>query len=360
MFTITPALSHMDPRLRLTATGTLGSGDLTPVASRGMVNALFMTPALGPVRFEVGGGSGWDGFDPTATTGWWHAEARAHLDARASGLWLGAQAGRALDGTAWHPVTSFGSGVWLRVGGTIVTASVATARVLGLSTEQIPSHTGPPPVVPESLLSVRVPDSIVVDTNRVSTATSTTDAQAGLAWQRGPLALALTAGRRFAETGDGLWGGAQAMLWLSNRVAVVASGGTMPTNPIEGRPATRYMTFGFHYARRSTPPGRDAPRGRQTSAASPAFDVREIGGGERQLALRVPGARSVEIMGDFTDWTPVALARDDAGRWVVSLSIPSGSHRMNMRVDGGAWRVPPGLAPVNDDFNGTTGILIVR
>jgi hypothetical protein len=33
---------------------------------------------------------------------------------------------------------------------------------------------------------------------------------------------------------------------------------------------------------------------------------------------------------------------------------------MNMRVDGGAWRVPPGLAPVNDDFNGTTVILIVR
>ncbi|MBX6331188.1 MAG: glycogen-binding domain-containing protein [Gemmatimonadaceae bacterium] len=82
--------------------------------------------------------------------------------------------------------------------------------------------------------------------------------------------------------------------------------------------------------------------------------------GKRTIAVELPEAHQVEIMGDFTDWIPVALTRDAAGRWSTTLAIPPGAHRMNVRVDGGAWRVPPGLTPVNDDFNGLTGLLIVR
>jgi hypothetical protein len=60
----------------------------------------------------------------------------------------------------------------------------------------------------------------------------------------------------------------------------------------------------------------------------------------------------VEIMGDFTSWQPVRLARQGDGWWTASLPIPRGTHQMNVRVDGGAWGVPPGLTTVKDEFGG--------
>ena len=64
-------------------------------------------------------------------------------------------------------------------------------------------------------------------------------------------------------------------------------------------------------------------------------------------------------MGDFTDWEPVALRRAD-GRWTLELALAPGVHRLNVRVDGGEWRVPPSLTGVDDGFGGRVGLLVVR
>jgi hypothetical protein len=42
------------------------------------------------------------------------------------------------------------------------------------------------------------------------------------------------------------------------------------------------------------------------------------------------------------------------------LVIAPGVHRVNIRVDGGAWRPPPGLSVVRDEFGGEVGLLVVR
>jgi len=62
-------------------------------------------------------------------------------------------------------------------------------------------------------------------------------------------------------------------------------------------------------------------------------------------------------MGDFTDWRPVVLTASGDGTWEVTLPIAPGIHRVNVRVNGGAWSVPPGLTVATDDFGGEVGLL---
>ena len=58
--------------------------------------------------------------------------------------------------------------------------------------------------------------------------------------------------------------------------------------------------------------------------------------------VRAPGARRVEVKGDFTDWQPLALTASGDGRYRYALGLPPGMHRFNLRVDGGEWGVPGG------------------
>ena len=99
------------------------------------------------------------------------------------------------------------------------------------------------------------------------------------------------------------------------------------------------------------------PRGVRPTAA--AFQVEEDRGA-RRLRVRVPGARSVELAGDFTNWQPIALRQGDTDEWEVTLPIAPGVHRIAIRVDGDGWTTPPGVAAVADEFQGTVGVIVVR
>jgi hypothetical protein len=70
-------------------------------------------------------------------------------------------------------------------------------------------------------------------------------------------------------------------------------------------------------------------------------------------------AAAVELAGDFTDWQPWPLRRTDDATWETVLLIPSGLHRLNVRIDGGEWIVPAGLSRAADDFGDDVGILTV-
>jgi hypothetical protein len=92
----------------------------------------------------------------------------------------------------------------------------------------------------------------------------------------------------------------------------------------------------------------------------PAFRVTTISGATRLVRLRAPGAGSVEIMGDFTDWEPVPLQKSGRDEWKAAIPIPSGTHRINLRVNQGPWGVPPGMPVLDDDFGGVVGVLVVE
>jgi hypothetical protein len=68
----------------------------------------------------------------------------------------------------------------------------------------------------------------------------------------------------------------------------------------------------------------------------------------------------VELSGDFTGWKPVSLRRVRGDDWAVALPLDVGTHRVNMRVDGGVWVAPPGMTTTSDDFAGEVGLLVVE
>jgi hypothetical protein len=70
------------------------------------------------------------------------------------------------------------------------------------------------------------------------------------------------------------------------------------------------------------------------------------------------GARRVEIMADFTDWSPLELGRS-GGPFERELELSAGTHRMLVRIDGGAWRPAANTPAVDDDLGGRVGLLVV-
>lgn len=73
-------------------------------------------------------------------------------------------------------------------------------------------------------------------------------------------------------------------------------------------------------------------------SAVPLFETFQGDPPEVSFALVRPEAESVDIAGDFTNWEPVPMVRDD-GVWKVLLPVEPGAHHFAFRVDGD-WFVP--------------------
>jgi hypothetical protein len=81
--------------------------------------------------------------------------------------------------------------------------------------------------------------------------------------------------------------------------------------------------------------------------------------GRYRVRIVAPGARTLELSGDPTAWKPVTLERDATGEWSVILALAPGTYHVVMRVDGGAWKAPPGLPTVPDEFRGASGLIVI-
>lgn len=361
---ITPTVIGRIGPADLSLTGTLAARASGGTASRGAEHASVPLGAAGPLVFDASASSGWDAVQPSASTGYWRGEMRVRVPLGAGGgAWLSAGAGRALEQSSWHPLTTVSGGAWRRIGSATLEASLTSARWSPISQQYFYTVDTPTSEAIPGTDSVQTVHHISAESTWVRTSASTTDAQATLRWTRGPLALAMTGGRRLAG-GGAMWGEARAMLRLGPQMALVAAGGSSPLNLVDGSTARRYVTLGVHFVPHLRARAGPAPPGvggaRPGAGRRPALEVEEVAGAERELRLRLGvRASSVEIMGDFTGWTPVAMRSDGTDGWVATLSIPAGAHRVNVRVDGGAWRVPPGLPRIPDDFGGAAGVLIV-
>jgi hypothetical protein len=86
--------------------------------------------------------------------------------------------------------------------------------------------------------------------------------------------------------------------------------------------------------------------------------------GIAQFVGRFPGARSVDVVGSFTDWQSGAVVlRDDDhdGIWRGTVVLPVGQHEYMFVVDGERWVTDP-LAGryVDDGFGRQNALLFVR
>ena len=149
------------------------------------------------------------------------------------------------------------------------------------------------------------------------------------------------------------YGTITATRWVTPRIAMMAGAELRVLDPSGGL-TQRRLVFGLRLAPQRVPSGLvDAPN------AAPTQLALSRSGDHVTISIRAPGARSVEIAGDFTEWNPVVLSRARGDRWEVTVPLAPGVYRLNLRVDDGAWTPPPGVSRTVDAYEGTVGVLVV-
>jgi hypothetical protein len=182
------------------------------------------------------------------------------------------------------------------------------------------------------------------------------DVESSVYWSRGPFAIDALLGTRVSSSYGqrSTWGRAQASWAFGGQFALVAAGGTRAPEPAIGRIGGSFASLGVRLA--SAQWFAHALHGARASASR--FGVRTEGA-TRVIFVRAPAARTVELMADFTDWQPVSMRRTGNDEWELAMPIAPGSHRLNIRVDGGEWTAPPGASTARDEFNGVVGLVVV-
>ena len=292
--------------------------------------ASHLAPGRGRTRVEMSASTGASWYADFARFAHGLGHARLHRAGRGRGAWLGVTLGTTSYGDGWRPVAKYAAGGWSALGPAALDASLTTSGVGD---------------------------------------TAYTDLEGTLRLPLGPLALDVWAGARMWSrgAGRGVYGEATLTLPLHNGVGLIVSGGRYPTDPVRGTIAGRYVSAGLRVsgttAPRPAPPTPVPARphyGSNGGFASPVPAVEVAGvGGTRTIRVHATGARTVELVGDLTDWVPVPLTPAGADRWELGVPILSGVRRLAIRADGGPWLAPAGTRRVFDEFGGEVGLLIV-
>jgi hypothetical protein len=158
---------------------------------------------------------------------------------------------------------------------------------------------------------------------------------------------------------DRAWGSVSALLWMRPNLGAIIAAGTYPIDFSQGYPGGRFASVGIRIAaRRERQPDLPPSSNGDHTADARAFELRPSRDGAHRIRVHAPGASSVEVMGTFSEWRPLRLTREGGGWWSVTVSLGRRSHEVNLRVNGGAWTVPPGLTPLRDEFGGAVGLLV--
>jgi hypothetical protein len=296
----------------------------------GSAQGSVLTPALGVLRGELHGSGSITTYGEGSGTGQLLGGARLHLTRANAGAWIGAAAGSVRDPIGWRSSSAGEIGGWLQLSQAVVQAVVLPVRIAG---------------------GVRY-----------------TDVEGTVRFDNSRVELTGVVGARSAVAGydesSSAWASLNATAWISRTIGITAGAGSYPTDPGQDLPAATYLSLGVRYSPRSARRASTVLSPDVLSAAArdepPAMTVSDGDAGRRTISYRAPAARSVEIMGDFTNWTPLPMRPSQGpGTWSISVPITSGVHQVNVRIDGGEWTVPAGLTAVRDEFGGSVGIMLV-
>lgn len=150
------------------------------------------------------------------------------------------------------------------------------------------------------------------------------------------------------RTGVGVGGS----LRLPAGMAVAAEFNQSPGDPLFESPPRRSWSIRVGRAL-------GASRGVMTAPPPPALPlVTPADGG---VVFRLPLAdhsAAPAVLGDFTEWQPVAMARGATG-WELRLPLSPGVYRYGFRNANGGWFVPDGLPQGEDGMGGSSAILLI-
>ncbi|HVE79706.1 MAG TPA: hypothetical protein VNA89_12615 [Gemmatimonadaceae bacterium] len=328
---IAPTLAVRWPAALVDAAGSVTRYQSGNVAVQGALSGSLFGGPWGAWRGELAGSVGGATHQTVGSTGSLLVHGRLHRLAEPGGVWVGAGLGQTLDRASPRPVLQLSLGAWLRRG---PTALSLVARPTRLDRDLVYTDI-------EALVRVALP-RLELDLG-------------------GGVRTGAIVGERDA------WGEAGAVAWLTPRVGLLGSVAGFPTDPARGLVGGHAATFGLRIATRArrVPLVREDERiarlvaAIRTPAEAPELETAAAGRGRRLLRVRAPAAARVEVMGDFTAWEPAALRLVAPGVFEGIFAMAPGPRRLNLRVDGGEWRVPRGATPVADEFGGEAGLLVV-
>jgi AMP-activated protein kinase-like protein len=343
--TLTDALIVERPRSTTLATGFLSIFEDGAWTAQGTLSGtrfsqpLTIAPALAPFFKSVRGESSL-ALNATAQqraqpTMQLIGSVRAHFLDIARGVWFAGTVSRAFDGRRWLTALSGEGAGWIRHEATVLTATV---RPMQLQNGDL-----------------------------------LTDNEVEASWARGRATFGLSSGIRVGQAlrGTTAWTALNVTFPIKGRYLTTASIGSYPADLMQTLPGGRFFSITVRLPSREVARSREGTRpsillgaGGDPSRDAAGnlvffYDTPKTTTDLRVVRLRAPGALRVEIMGDFTGWEPVTMVRERTGEWVTTVHFPAGAHRVNVRIDGGAWQVPANLARVTDEFNGVVGVFIV-
>lgn len=299
---------------------------------QGLVVGSLVGPNAGMARWQLDGAAstfGETGASPTTSA---ELAARARIGSSMRGGAVGGGIGTIAHGAIRNPLYRAQGDGWWSVDNERVVASIALTRTRPLF--DFPANVTPTsPIV--SYLDV------------------------GANWRHDAGGLSLGAGGGVrAQNGSSRatsgWGVLDAAAWVAPQLAVTLGAGRTLDDVGRGVPHATFVSLALRVAAQphTTLLAHRAPE------AGPRITAERLGDDVRRISVHADSAAHVDIMGDFTNWSPVALDRV-GGSWRLDRAIASGSHRVAIRIDGGPWIVPVNLPRVEDDLAGVVGIITV-
>jgi len=372
---LAPTFQFTLPHATLTARGAAFVSEQNLQIADGLVSGTFTSPTVYGVHAEMIGNASRAVDERSLGTDQVDVQTRVHLlFSQHGGLWLGGGVARPWRVAVISSADVTDAGAWTKIGDATAKLGVATltATFTNFSFSKVASvHDSGAAAVSCGVAPIPAAASSTMRPLFTESATGGacerpsrfSDLEGALRWEAGPLELNAQTGYRFGNAYDVTpdsrrWTSAMATIWFTDRVAFIGGGGRQPALPLRGLPARSFGMAGLEVA--YSPISRLAvPVSLPHTVLVKKFELQHVNGGMQKIVIRVGGVETVDVMGDFSDWSPLTLVRRGRDLWELNVPVSAGMHQINVRVDGGPWMAPPGLPTMNDSFNGFVGLVVV-
>ena len=348
---IVPSFRYLSGPFEVNALGVYSDAPAGRWNFQGGTQAFARTPAFGVLLLEAMGKAEWTSHYRVQGTTTFSGGVRAYL---ATGprtrVWLGRAFGRAAALGTRRPLrrTEIGGSAALgrvHLAFTLANTTVDHSYMLGAVDPREPAL-DTMAAYPEPTAQHRV-DRLAL-----------TDAVLSGRWRLRSFDFDATLGRRFSRsTPETLIWGLSVSRDLAPTLALVAAAGRAGSDPVTSVPGARYLAVGLRL-KVGAPAAVSLPARPAVDASAP-FRIGPPVAAGREIVVQAPGAKTVELAGDFTDWKPVGLRRWGPDSWRTLVAVSPGLHRLAIRIDGGEWCAPPGTRPVESEFGGQVAEVVV-
>jgi hypothetical protein len=369
-----PSFQFELPHARITARGSAFLSAQNLQIADGVVSGTFTTPTVYGIRAEMIGNASRAVDERSLGSDQVDVQTRIHVPFRQSGgLWFGGGVAKPWRVAVISSADVLDGGVWGKLGDgsskfgmatlTATFTNFAFSKVASVRDSSSALSCGPAVVAPLPANNVALDDD--GGPTACERQSRFSDMEGVLKWEVGPLELSAQGGYRFGDSYDVTpnsrrWSSARATVWLNERVAIIGGGGRQPALPLRGLPARSFGMAGLEIA--YSPVSKNTvPVSLPHTVLVKKFEMQPGSSADmRKIVIRVGGVEKVDVMGDFSDWSPLTLVRRGRDLWELNVPLSPGMYHINVRVDGGPWMAPPGIPTMHDGFSGDVGLIVVQ